>query len=1136
MATTLCKTDCIASTALHAALSAAILFAVFWFTPDVVAAEARDSRCVAIFGRIGLPINEHFRKRGWTTRELHWGRSYTVEDFQKSHVVIVATHPGVVADSTQNDLFVVSEHYHSQMTEHLGEFVKGGGGLLIYQAIWPTNGLNDVNKMLAVWGAAFLDEAIIDPMNVFTQRSGMRWQWQRTTNIASHESTDGVHSILYPVQDLYTPAHAPLRTDESWQFLIQAMPSASSHPTRMSQQHRVVDPSGEGTYAKAPPLAAVRRMGEGTVAAVGWCPTQTFFNYRHFMVEDVYFTGAGEEHSDGLRFLEQLVDQLAAPAVKAGYRGPRIDPDAGKFVTETPVRWADIPGEFQAKTWRRGLIGARTSLTGGDGTPEDYAAAAQSAGFDFVAFLEDMSKLTPVEWDKFREDCRRATTSTILVMPGLVERRGDAETEYFYVGDGPFPPPDMRSADGKIVVNYLYAHFAMGAGTHGPFDVKRQRTPPWISRAYTAQSVVSTDGRGTTLEPAPYLYNVGIQDAPQPVAIDRIDSPQELSSASDRFVTLRNAKSVDELRQVLREPDRHGPGQVSNGPVIILFDAVNRSRNSGGRIVAGRERFQLQVQATSTTPLKELTIYNGGQIFRRIQLDGKTCDIQLNGVHDRQYMLTAVVADKDGHFAICGPLELSDAYNKRTICSDRQNSIGISNMELADGTAVEIDACLDQPKFQTHGDLPGTPGSSSTVSWVPWYWDGTPGPMFHGRVINAVSGVQYPEPLHEWSLVHRMMFPLGSRDVIVQSASTEGMCDKPASSHDFTPVLPLPYRAETRFYEFKKRPDAPSGMMVEGVYENLEDVPLTKAPWLYESRLSHAFYAFGGAPDSSARWSVIGARRNELLDQPFPPKRREHNSYHDVPPEGYVAFTGPQGSLAVFPMDEPLGCWLWLHEEKWLRGWMGVSRPGRVLRKGERVPYRVVVFTGAVSAQPDRAEIERFRSDFGLNGPPAYQVKVAQGRLNTTRYTLEVAANDYAFSGEISRADLVHDLPVRVSGIRAGSTCVMVNRRTGEWRPVGTAPDVFMPNPNCRSEVAFVALDLSEARSVWIGTPVFADDPSIHVTLFSDGKGRLHVEASNHTASDVETVIRSSAGCPLLTLEPTSLTIPAKSVAAVKIP
>jgi hypothetical protein len=1094
-----------------------------------------SKRSVAIFGMTGLPIDEHLRAGGWEVASLQWGPNHTAEDLQRFHVIVLATHPRISGDTQRNDQFNVTPSYHAAFVEALKSYVSSGGGLLVYQALWPTNSVQHVNASLEPFGARLLDEQIQDAKHAYTQDSGMLWTWLYTTDITPHETTSGVRGLFYPVRDVYMPAHSPLSLEPQWKTLVKGMSSATSHPTRQDQHNRLIEAETAGSYASAPPLAAVRDFGRGTVAAFGWSPTQTFFNYQHFMVQDVYFKGTAAAPSDGLQVLEQMLSYLAAPAVKAGLGGYVEMVTSPDLLSEKPLDWRAVSFDATPARWRKGIVGARSSLTGGSGKPADYAREARKAGLDFIAFLEDMTQLTPSTWDAFRQECRDACTPEVLVLPGLVELRGNAETEYFFVGDGPLPPADMRSADGRTVTNYLYAHFAMGVWTHGPFNVKRQKTPPWISRAYTAQAVVTTIAGETSLESGPYLYNVGIQDGPRPVAVDRIDTPDDVAAAAGRYLTLRKAETFEALRTAFQHADRSGPGQVSNGPLISAFDAINSTRDSLGEPGAGRERFQLRLAAESETPLKEAIIYNGTEIYRRLSLEGQRCDLRVNGVHDRQYMFTAAVFDETGRFAICGPLEIFDSFNRRTMCSDRQNSIGFSMDRDARGKRVQIDACLDQHKFQTHGDLPGVPGTASVMGWVPWYWDGTPGPMFQGRLVNALA-IKQPEPSIAPSPVHRMMFPLGSQDVIIQAAATEARCDKPASSQEFTPVSPLPYRADVRFYEFKKQPDAPASMLIEGQYEMLQDVAMTNEPWLYETRIGQAFYAFGGRPSAAARWSVIRPDGGGEADRVFPLKSSEHNAFHRIEAGGYVAFNGPQSALALFPLDQSMGCWLWLHDERWLRGWVGMPRRDGVIGKGTRIPYRAVVFTGRPTADSTRAEIERFRGDFGLSGPPAYKVKQLQGRVLSTCYVLEAEVENMAFHGRFAPADLLHHLPMRVHGVNRDWTCVVVDLKTGSWRPVGMATNLPGVSPSDHAGAVHVSLDLTDGKDVWIGHPVSSDATAVRLTVFTDGNGRFGIEAHNPTGEPVETTCRSNPGCPLFTLPPTPVRLESRSTLLIDVP
>jgi len=97
---------------------------------------------------------------------------------------------------------------------------------------------------------------------------------------------------------------------------VRGTAQAKSHPLVAKENYQVPDESRPGVYDSQPPLAAVRSIGRGRLAVFGWSPIQTFFNYGHYMAEDIYFTRGGDgKPSDGPRFLEQTLRWLAEPSL-----------------------------------------------------------------------------------------------------------------------------------------------------------------------------------------------------------------------------------------------------------------------------------------------------------------------------------------------------------------------------------------------------------------------------------------------------------------------------------------------------------------------------------------------------------------------------------------------------------------------------------------------------------------------------------------------------------------------------------------------------------------------------------------------------------------------------------------------------
>ena len=57
---------------------------------------------------------------------------------------------------------------------------------------------------------------------------------------------------------------------------------------------------------------------------------------------------------------------------------------------------------------------------------------------------------------------------------------------------------------------------------------------------------------------------------------------------------------------------------------------------------------------------------------------------------------------------------------------------------------------------------------------------------------------------------------------------------------------------------------------------------------------------------------------------------------------------------------------------------------------------------------------------------------------------------------------------------------------------------------------AYIALDLSKDRDVWLGNLVMCDQPNLLLTLLPEGDGRFTIEAHNPTDRDITATVRTA--------------------------
>ena len=127
-----------------------------------------------------------------------------------------------------------------------------------------------------------------------------------------------------------------------------------------------------------------------------------------------------------------------------------------------PAVLQDDPIDPKLKTVR-GLIGARTALSGGSGSIAEFAAAAKGAKLDFLIFLEDFSAFAHNKsaFEAMVGECGAHSDASLLLLPGYRIKNNLARGAYANARGndmmvfGPelvLPPPTALTADGSQIL------------------------------------------------------------------------------------------------------------------------------------------------------------------------------------------------------------------------------------------------------------------------------------------------------------------------------------------------------------------------------------------------------------------------------------------------------------------------------------------------------------------------------------------------------------------------------------------------------------------------------------------------------------------------------------------------------------
>ena len=159
--------------------------------------------------------------------------------------------------------------------------------------------------------------------------------------------------------------------------------------------------------------------------------------------------GIGGRPSDFGKLFENTLRWLSEPSLKSGSLGGYVQ-DPKKLVCpnmrKNPNEYFPQFDSYQNPTppgnVYRGLIGARTRYSTGQGTVPEYAKAAKDAGLDFVVFLEEFGKkggLTEKKYRQLEADCRRLSDDKLLLLPGFSFRNNIGNHMFVYGDDVRWP-------------------------------------------------------------------------------------------------------------------------------------------------------------------------------------------------------------------------------------------------------------------------------------------------------------------------------------------------------------------------------------------------------------------------------------------------------------------------------------------------------------------------------------------------------------------------------------------------------------------------------------------------------------------------------------------------------------------------
>ncbi|MHB9026269.1 MAG: hypothetical protein ACYC7E_19185 [Armatimonadota bacterium] len=1078
------------------------------------------------------PWQQAWMARGYQLKVLTQYRQVDWETLRQFNAVIVTPPKGYDAAGKSRDSWVALPADVQRFAGLLERFAKEGGGVFLFGNCSEQTLQAAMDALTTPLGGRALFELVSDPANVYQQPARARLPYARTTEIARNPLTAGVKAIFYPSRlFLYGPLTSPLQLGGGWQVLVRGAVSAHSlapffpgdaHWARFDEAH-------PGSIPSRSPLIACRQFGKGRVALSGITPLVSLIWEGHPIIEDIALSRGDGITSSGLgRLQDALVRWLAAPSLNSkvlgGYRMPPGEASPPRPPTVVSPVWTPTMGiAGPIEHFEPGIIGARTVLTGGRGTVAAWVTAAKTAGLAWLVFTEAFDQLTPEAWERFAAECAAASDATFTAAPGweIADVAGNRWVQFG--AQLRWPPAGVLDPAGKRIVDAQNAFFSLGATMTAAVAVGHNPFPASSLREYAGLAVVTQEADGSVSDDAltDYRAQQALGDQLRPLAVARLTQPAQLANPA----LYRNYPLTGRAADWLQTPNPYLPRAfVSNGPRITRWQQFCESRRTYNWVQPGTERWRIHLRAASDVPLTDAVIYDGTALYARYRLDGTTCSLLIDGVHDQQRHLIAVITDAKSRRAISNEIETADSLNRRYMCGDRNNVInGSFQADPATGRPLLWPPGSMQDKYRLYALAPTLP----VDFWLlhPPAWDGG----IQIATFPIAPSIDSPDAPRAGDYFPRVSCPLASKHMLIQqwdAVEEYKKIDDPVLQRGYyKPFAPLRgCRWQVREVAPVMEPGDLPLTVVETTVRFLSDVTIAAKPWgglgislggvygrITDGEFTHCAIR---ADDSPATIVNIG-------------EKKTLNWQGDIQAGGYCQlYPGVVNNTAAMALDDGYRMMAMGQAPGFAQAQVGIGAPGQRFPAGSSQTFRFLAIVTGYGSAPDTSQVEWVREAMGITGNPAYTVKPTQGRVKDTRFFLDLQAEDGGFTGVISEARLpLSRLPIRVYGLNPHWTAAIYDRARKELIPFGFADGIGYASVNTRRG----------ASDVYIGNLVTCTAPKLRLIVVEDSPTKITITAHNPTDTPITTTLRRGRGYERVPDFSRNITVPSGSSVLVSV-
>jgi len=1066
--------------------------------------------------------------------------SLVTDDYLRQfHVVLFANLPGEASG--------MKDEVAAAFRERLDAYHKAGGGVL-----WvPASTQHECifwNKLVGErYDVQCLEEELYDPGKTIDVNAalGLRnmFKYIWTTNIAEHPVTKNVKGLFLPSYGEYNwPATVPMKFGKSWTVLIKGMESTRTmgNAESASSAQKDFKPEVKGTYDSAPEIVGVRD-GEGASGRMMVFPfygAHTYLNFGHEAFNDaMMLNGFGGQTSEAHRLLINSYKWLAEPAMKAGLGGYKPLPPVTAAIP-APLDWSKA--EFPPNSWGglrtfwngktqsdaqmtdlltpngkdfKGIFGARTVASDGQGSVADYVKAAKEQGLSFIVFLETLEKLDETKFAKLVADCAAVSNESFAAIPGYIFR-DETGILYYFFGVDKLPVAENLTADRRVKGPYTLVDQFKWTGNLGVAELGKLKINPNYLFLLTCAAPYVYDGTKLVDDGlAAYLSAEGHGHQYAPNAIVQVTSPEDMAKAVNggaKLTVLHAETLATGLKTFSRASSKQPtPAYITSGPAIVRWGALNPI---GHPFFAGKQRVRFVLEATSDAGIAEIKIINAntGVFFRHFKPNGgKSFSCTIDETHQRQWSLVPIVTDVNGRTALAGTLQTYQDGNRLWMMGDRL--MGMHH-------ALSWDPSRKRLVMETGWvtNIPWTKGWSNYAAGPPTVLSqprGADSSRQEAKITGKVEGIDGGNASSEGSTnfnfepavitdfgkepkaqAYRFNDRLASFDVAVMDhdGSEQFAMDKRKDANGkwlnrpagFWPPNPDPQipmeTADIQERTIAVHPSAESTISAnihEIVFNFKKDIVLKKIPlfsstWEIQHDNLMNLLLRDGEGDQS--W-MLDSKSRFLRDGA-------------LAPGGYLypcnVFGGQLGVINLGP--QPLD-----YAFSYPRFQIFISGADRKMKAGEKIVARFINFVGPKGdASASSQWLKKFVSDFGVGADkPGYPFTVRQGKLRSSNYIMELQPENGGATVDFGKYALPHNLLVALDGFAANA---VAGRYDLDKKQLLILP-VF-------EYKATTSVNTTRGENkLYIGELFHCDNQDVRLSCVQDGTDKLLLELHNPT-------------------------------------